>query len=152
MSGKKPAKGRPESAPTPVLKQGSYVFRDGSTYNGEYAEVKSTTDPGTVIQRHGTGTFENKETGLLYIGGWEADKMSGTGSMRYSDKSSYEGSWKDGLFQGAGCYTYPDGSKYDGDFDKGLPQGPGKVIDANGQKWAGSFNGGKGLGLVPEIA
>ncbi|TPX40488.1 hypothetical protein SeMB42_g05976 [Synchytrium endobioticum] len=130
MSKKQPK--RPDTAPQPVLKTGSYVWRDGSTYNGEYLET--TIDSIIHICRHGTGTFDNKDSGLSYSGGWLDDKFCGAGTIFYPDKGTYE-----------------DGTRFEGEWNLGYPQGKGAVTTADGQKWNGAFADGKGFSLIPEI-
>ena len=44
--------------------------------------------------------------GDIYVGNWEADKITGTGKMIYADGFIYEGEWKNSKKHGKGIVTY----------------------------------------------
>ena len=55
---------------------------------------------------------ENKKAkGLLleYVGSWKADKMYGSGTLKYANGRVYVGEMKNNKRHGQGILTYPDG-------------------------------------------
>ncbi len=54
---------------------GSFIWPNGSEYEGEYRE-----DIDGTIYRHGFGTYRCSKTQTVYAGNWEMDKMSGKGN------------------------------------------------------------------------
>mmetsp|Transcript_14778 Transcript_14778/g.19165 ORF Transcript_14778/g.19165 Transcript_14778/m.19165 type:complete len:111 (-) Transcript_14778:360-692(-) len=88
------------------ISSGSFVFVDGSTYDGEYNEVDD------VRLRHGQGTFADGPD--VYSGNWENDVMSGEGKYMFASGAWYNGEFVNGKMEGHGKYKWPDGSSYTG--------------------------------------
>mmetsp|Transcript_42948 Transcript_42948/g.93514 ORF Transcript_42948/g.93514 Transcript_42948/m.93514 type:complete len:550 (-) Transcript_42948:5-1654(-) len=65
-----------------------------------------------------------------FKGSWKNDEMTGPGSCKWSDGSSYEGTLLGGQPHGAGCMTWPEGSIYDGAWLQGEMSGQGTFTDA----------------------
>jgi hypothetical protein len=64
------------------LKTGSFVFTDGSKYDGEYKEADG------LVYRHGNGKYTSAYTS--YTGNWDMDKMSGRGKIDFPSGASYD--------------------------------------------------------------
>lgn len=78
-----------------------------------------------------------------YRGGFEADKKSGQGLMRFQDGAVYEGSWDMDVPSGDGVMTYPNGDTYRGSFAKGLKHGHGVYVYSDGASVVeGEWNAG----------
>lgn len=60
-----------------------------------------------------------------YTGAFKQDKMTGSGTYRWSDGSVYEGDLQDGRPHGHGKFTWPEGSSYDGLWQEGEMMGQG---------------------------
>mmetsp|Transcript_67875 Transcript_67875/g.196432 ORF Transcript_67875/g.196432 Transcript_67875/m.196432 type:complete len:400 (-) Transcript_67875:53-1252(-) len=65
-----------------------------------------------------------------YTGGWKKDRMTGSGSYRWSDGSAYEGGMLDGKLHGHGRFTWPEGSWYDGVWCQSEMHGQGSFFNA----------------------
>ena len=70
------------------------VFKDGSSYNGDFKNGK----------RDGTGTFKWKN-GDTYTGEWKDDLMEGEGKFTYKNGDVLEGPFKAGYPNGALEFT-----------------------------------------------
>ncbi|KAJ3146165.1 hypothetical protein HDU86_000510 [Geranomyces michiganensis] len=152
---KSASKNRPGSAPPPgAAKQtGSFIYSDGSRYEGEYTEQENQSSASTTSrQRSGTGTYTCARSGCVYTGSWIADAMGGgKGKIVYPTGASYEGFWHQSKYAGQGVYTFPDGSEYEGEWVDGRMHGAGTFTDAKGKKWVGVCDMGVGADLAPEI-
>lgn len=83
-------------------------------------------------KRNGMGSMLTKK-GMVYIGDFYRDKMTGMGMMIASDESFvdncegcvvYVGNWKDGIKSGFGkCYDIDGNMIYKGQFSEGKPTG-----------------------------
>lgn len=92
------------------IKNGVFIFKDGSRYDGEYKD-----DIDNPI-RQGVGKFTDKTTGCVYTGEWANDKMHGNGVMTYPSGAVYEGEWKEGKYEGKGSYKWTNGTTYVGEW------------------------------------
>ena len=63
--------------------------------------------------------------------------VSGSGSFRLSDKSTYVGEMKNGLLHGSGIRSWRDGSTYTGGWKKGERSGQGTMVYATGEEYIG---------------
>ncbi|KAL2918713.1 spermatogenesis [Polyrhizophydium stewartii] len=143
------AKGaRPDSAgaQTNQSKTGTYIFKDGSRYEGEYKEIE-----GGVIVRSGVGKYTCGTTKSVYIGAWELDKMHGKGRLEFASGAFYDGMWKENQYTGPGTYRWPDSSTFVGEWLENGMNGPGKYTDASGQGWIGAIFKGARATLAPEL-
>lgn len=69
------------------------MYTNGNTYKGQ---------KNAQGERHGKGKY-TYEDGSFYYGDWYRNKMFGSGTLYYSDKSvEYDGEWKDDMFEGRG--------------------------------------------------
>ncbi|KAI8927063.1 hypothetical protein BC831DRAFT_453746 [Entophlyctis helioformis] len=140
---------RPDSAAGTVLNQsktGTFIFRDGSRYEGEYKEME-----GGINVRSGMGKYTCGVTRSMYTGSWDQDRMNGKGRLEFASGAFYEGMWKDNQYCGPGTYKWPDGSQFIGEWHENGMNGPGKYCDATGQGWIGSVYKGGPATLAPEL-
>eukprot|EP00128_Syssomonas_multiformis_P008024 Colp12_sorted_trinity150504_noHs@16594 len=115
--------------------KGTYKFKNGARYIGEYKEGK----------KHGNGVLVYPD-GSKYEGTWIADQRTGYGTYYYVNGDTYEGEWEGGLKHGQGTYTYSEtGSKYVGTWVEGKREGPGEWIHAN-HRFIGNFSNDQPLG------
>lgn len=82
--------------------------------------------------RHGKGTFEFEDNGLLYryAGTFNQDIMTGSGVLRISNGDKYEGEFLEGKFHGRGAYYWNNGSRFEGNFWQGQIHGRGLYVAA----------------------
>ena len=122
--------------PTPVVpEKGTFVFSDGSQYDGEWVMLDD------VRQRHGKGTYTDGPE--KYDGDWKCDRMHGKGTYTFASKAQYNGDFCDNKFEGTGSYVWPDGRRYDGQWKDSKFHGKGKYVDADKVTWEGVFFNGK---------
>jgi hypothetical protein len=133
QSSKGPKKDKNKSA-AEAADSGSFVFPDGSSYNGEFKEVN-----GTKV-RHGKGTYTSAQES--FVGLWENDKQEGEGVYRFNSGAVYKGGFSQGEFNGKGKYTFADGASYDGEWSHSKMHGKGVYVDAQKVEWAGQFFNG----------
>jgi hypothetical protein len=74
------------------LLNGSFIFEDGSKYEGEYSLVNE------MKIRSGKGVYSSGPE--QYDGYWSNDKMSGTGVYKFANGAVYVGEFQDGMFNG----------------------------------------------------
>lgn len=74
------------------LLNGSFLFEDGSKYDGEYSLVNE------MKIRSGKGVYSSGPE--QYDGYWSNDKMSGTGVYKFANGAVYVGEFQDGMFNG----------------------------------------------------
>ncbi|KAK9829757.1 hypothetical protein WJX72_007698 [[Myrmecia] bisecta] len=144
----------------PVTGSGTFYFKNGATYEGEWKQSASTSTDGQEAKpdtaeaaeaapervRHGKGTY--REGQYCYKGEWLDDKMHGTGKFTFASGAVFEGSWLNGEYQGRGCYSWPDGRKYEGEWQQCRMHGQGVYTDKDGHGWTGQFFNGSGPGLT----
>ena len=63
--------------------------------------------------------------------------VSGSGSFRLSDKSTYVGEMKNGLLHGNGIRSWRDKSKYTGGWKNGERNGQGSMVYPTGEEYIG---------------
>uniref|UniRef100_A0A7S1C5G3 MORN repeat-containing protein 5 n=1 Tax=Bicosoecida sp. CB-2014 TaxID=1486930 RepID=A0A7S1C5G3_9STRA len=124
------------AAPEPQKGTGTFVYPDGSRYEGEWA-----SDVDGVRRREGQGTFDDGVE--RYEGSWVADKMDGQGKFVFATGAVYEGGFADNVFSGSGRYEWKDGATYEGGWRQGRMHGDGTYVDPEGVSWAGEFYNGK---------
>ena len=108
---------------------GHFLWKDGSSYKGEFFENK--------IQ--GDGTYTYKGTGDIYSGGWVDGKKQGQGVYEFSkDSSMMSGTWEAGTLV-TGSWIYKGAGQYDGGFKVGRPFGPGKFSFTSGLEQSGTY-------------
>lgn len=86
------------------LMSGTFIFPDGSKYEGQYIEGE-----GGIPTRHGQGTLTNGEE--QYVGDWRDDKMNGNGRYVFASSAVYEGNFENDKFYGEGRYIWPNNER-----------------------------------------
>ncbi|KAB0398081.1 hypothetical protein E2I00_019729, partial [Balaenoptera physalus] len=108
--------------------QGTYKFKSGARYIGEYVKNK----------KHGQGTFIYPD-GSRYEGEWADDLRHGHGVYYYVNNDSYTGEWFAHQRHGQGTYFYAEtGSKYVGTWVNGQQKGTAELIHLN-HRYQGKF-------------
>merc|ERR1712166_501293 len=83
-------------------------------------------------EKKGKGRFTCEETGAIYDGEFQLDKMHGNGTYTWASGSKYVGEMKDGNFHGHGIKTFADGEKYVGEWKNDKKDGHGTWTWASG--------------------
>lgn len=109
--------------------QGSYTYRDGSMYEGDWKNG----------MRNGRGSY-TCPSGSMYAGQWKNDRFDGQGIYTYPDGSMYEGQWKNNKRTGQGIYTGSNRFKYVGQWENDRLIGEGFLITADGRRFVGQFD------------
>jgi len=92
-----------------------------------------------LFQRSGEGTLHNPDTGLKYVGQWQADQYHGDGDNTWPDGSRYVGQWKNGQKHGYGQFVSADGLHYIGQWDCGKRHGNGAQEYKNRDMYKGGW-------------
>ncbi|MDX1685931.1 MAG: caspase family protein [Saprospiraceae bacterium] len=108
--------------------QGTYRFKDGSTFEGEFVNGK--------IGQNGILYFAN---GDKYLGEWKDQKRHGQGKMIFATGDIYRGNFVENRFSGYGEITYIEGDVYKGQWEHNLPNGQGTMYYADGTVESGYF-------------
>jgi len=115
---------------------GYLLYKDGSTYDGEFENDQRHGFGVFLIEDGGKfvgdfwqddavdGTFSYKN-GDVYTGGWWGSLRHGTGEHIYVDGTKYMGSWIEDEESGVGYTYFPDGERHEGNYLNGNPNGPG---------------------------
>ena len=120
--------------------QGIYRWKDGSTYEGEYAEGK----------RHGIGKFL-WVNGESYKGEYQNDERTGSGEYLWPDGSRYSGQFLEGKRHGKGIFTSTDGVVYDGEWFDDSQHGEGTLVYPDGRIIQGIWRQGSLLANPTKI-
>uniref|UniRef100_A0A8C3XU18 Radial spoke head 1 homolog n=1 Tax=Chelydra serpentina TaxID=8475 RepID=A0A8C3XU18_CHESE len=121
---------------TPNILQGTYRFKNGARYIGEFFENK----------KHGQGIFMYPD-GSKYEGEWVADQRHGNGVYYYMNGDTYTGEWLSHYRHGQGTYLYAEtGSKYVGGWVNGQQEGAAELIHLN-HRYQGKFVNGNPIGV-----
>jgi len=144
--------------------EGTYVYRDGSQYSGEWKDGmkhgrgKLQYDSGAYYNgqwqkdsKHGRGTY-TWPNGNVYRGSFANNRMSGTGSKEYKSGDRYIGGFLNGKRQGTGTYYWKDGSSYVGDWVNDQRNGFGTFIASSGKKRSGQWQNGQFTQAAPANA
>lgn len=108
--------------------QGKLVFKDGSSYEGEWVEGK----------RHGNGKMV-WPSGDTYEGQHVDNERSGKGKFTWAGGNTYVGDYRQEKRHGKGVYTWADGERYEGEFEWDHRTGQGTYYYLNGDKYCGHF-------------
>ncbi|MEM6724186.1 MAG: caspase family protein, partial [Bacteroidota bacterium] len=134
---------------------GTYVWGDGSRYEGEFKYSK--------LEGEGTYTWPS---GLKYIGQWKANKKHGIGTQYYPSGEVKSGRWENNYYlgpeggntvasnestgcikgdcnNGTGTYIWKTGDRYDGAFMNRQLHGYGTYTWADGSVYEGHFKANK---------
>ena len=90
---------------------GSYTWKDGSKYVGEWQLGK--------MHGQGSYTYSKKYKKYKYVGEWKEAKIDGYGTHTWSDGTKYVGMWKNRKANGRGVLTKPNGKSLEGFWEKG---------------------------------
>ncbi|XP_066493500.1 MORN repeat-containing protein 1 [Tiliqua scincoides] len=108
---------------------GKLLFKDGSYYEGEFADGEIT----------GNGLRYWASTGNTYSGQFLFGELHGHGVIQYQDSGKYEGEFSFGLREGHGLLTDKDGQTYEGCFHRNKKHGVGKMVFKNGDEYEGDW-------------
>jgi hypothetical protein len=108
MAPKDPEPEEAEEPPEPEEGSGSFVFADGSKYEGSWLKKDGVTF------RQGRGVYvDGASDAQRYEGEWADDMMQGRGTFTYASGAKYEGEFNANKYHGFGSFTFPDGSVYE---------------------------------------
>ena len=116
------------------LGQGKMVWKDGSTYEGEYRDEF----------RNGFGkyTLENKSEGVYYVCEWKDDKSSGEGTQVWKNGEKNVGQFENNKRQGYGVLNLVTGDVYSGNWKSNQKDGFGQIAYSKNdvrQSFEGNF-------------
>lgn len=120
--------------------KGTYLFADGSRYEGEWKDNLS----------HGMGRLYNENGRMILKGLWsegvylgkpgKGEFKTGVGTVELPNKVVYRGEFKDGKIAGKGSLTFENGDVYDGEVVNGLAHGKGTFTwKKTGNTYTGMF-------------
>lgn len=101
---------------------GTYYYQNGDKYEGHWYQNR----------KHGKGTFFYNQTGEMYEGMFNKDKIEGVGTFYFKNGERYHGEWKDNKKHGKGILYNANGGKFIGEFKFGLKHGKGESVNNNG--------------------
>ncbi|CAK6440514.1 unnamed protein product [Pipistrellus nathusii] len=116
--------------------RGKLLFKDGSYYEGEFAD-------GEIM---GRGCRHWAHTGNTYSGQFVFGEPQGQGVMEYRAGGRYEGELSHGVREGRGCLVDADGRVYWGDFHNNKRHGRGHMAFPNGDEYEGDWVRGQRQG------
>ena len=105
---------------------GTDYYADGEKYEGNFENGKRQ---GFGIYTYGLNDATNA---LSYVGYFEDNLKSGSGTFKWTTGSKYVGEFKYDLRNGYGTQFFSDGSRYQGNWEDGSENGYGKLFLANG--------------------
>ena len=106
---------------------GKLLYVDGEYYIGEFKDGK----------RSGKGILLYNGEKLIFFGGFEGDKLVGSGDFENQNYIYYIGQWSDNLRNGKGILKYDDRRIYKGDFLNDVITGYGKSVYDDGKYYIG---------------
>ncbi|CAH8649768.1 unnamed protein product [Schistosoma intercalatum] len=108
-----------------ILRKCSREFKKTFGVVNEIEYENGNTFEGKIVNDmlHGHGEFHWDETGLMYIGDFKENKITGRGKITWPNKSEYIGDVVDGIRHGFGTYTDSNGLQYTGQWKNGKKQG-----------------------------
>ncbi|KAH9592382.1 Alsin [Schistosoma haematobium] len=112
-----------------ILRKCSREFKKTFGVVNEIEYENGNTFEGKIVNDmlHGHGEFHWDETGLVYIGDFIENKITGRGKIIWPNKSEYIGDVVDGIRHGFGTYTDSNGLQYTGQWKNGKKQGKGRL-------------------------
>jgi hypothetical protein len=100
---------------------------------------------GKHLAMEGTGTLTYSD-GTTYEGEFRDGRLEGNGVLKYTAGEIRRGVFVDGKLQGKGSIHYSNGADYEGELRAGQPDGQGRLTYANGGFYEGAFVGGLSQG------
>ena len=107
---------------------GRYLFKDGSYYNGQWAND----------QMSGFGRYD-MANGDCYVGEFHKNRRDGHGMCTYADGSTYDGGWLKNMRHGEGVQWFNGGDKFEGEWVDDQMHGSGSYVWADGVKYKGEY-------------
>ncbi|MEM7151322.1 MAG: hypothetical protein AAF799_00695 [Myxococcota bacterium] len=101
--------------------KGTATYAGGRRYEGQWKEG----------WREGRGSYKDPERSLEYVGMWKQGRRQGKGLQTTPDYR-YEGQFEADQISGQGTMTYASGIKHRGQFKDGVPMGRGVRTRPNG--------------------
>jgi hypothetical protein len=105
------------------------------------------TAPPVIATVTGTKSTEIKAPDAIYSGAFVLDqksgRISGEGSVKFTDGRTYDGSLVNGVKSGTGTYVWADGQRYVGFWANDLPNGRGEWTSKDGERYVGDFVAGR---------
>jgi len=141
---------------------GTLLLDGGGQYVGGFVQGRFN-DQGTItlankmsfkgifrFGRYGGGEVvaADGKKGTCLLG---SDCLTGSGQIKFEDKTVYEGKFRMGLLEGYGFITTPEGKTYKGIYVKNKLEGNGTIISSSGSNVTGIFKDGKLDGAVTII-
>ena len=120
--------------------EGTFKFRDGSTYTGQFLDNNI----------HGKGIYL-WNNGRTYDGHWVKGKMHGNGIFSWPEGRLYNGHYFEDKKHGKGTLIWPDGKKYTGNWVNGLQDGEGVFLTLKGNSKRGLWKNGKLLKWLVDL-
>lgn len=107
--------------------EGTYIWNDGSVYQGNFSN--------DLMNGEGLLTIPGKGS---YEGNFVNSKKSGKGTYKFANGDTYTGSWDNDAMSGYGTYTFSNGDKYVGQFVNNQFHGKG-TYTSDGNKFTGTW-------------
>jgi hypothetical protein len=136
---------------------GADVGWDGTTQT--ISIVSGTSAPGVTTDRPVVHPVQTSGTlrwtdGTTYTGGLKDGRPHGQGTMTWPDGGQLTGNWENGLVHGHGVETHPNGFRYEGQWEQGKRSGQGTMTLPDGFRYTGAFKDGlrhgSGTGTWPD--
>lgn len=102
-------------------------------------------DVGQHLAMDGTGTLTYSD-GTTYEGQFRNGRLEGNGVLKSAAGGIRSGAFIDGRLHGKGSIHYQNGAHYEGELRADLPEGQGRLTHANGGFYEGAFVGGHSQG------
>ncbi|GAB9463131.1 Radial spoke head protein [Globisporangium polare] len=116
--------------------KGKLIFENGDMFDGFFVHDMAQGEGPTK------GIYRFKDSGNIYIGGWNNNKREGKGAYMFRDGSVFSGHFYNDHAQGRGKMVYANGNVYKGEFLRAEKHGAGVYNWANGSVYEGHFEHG----------
>ena len=150
---------RPKPAPVPRIHRPSP--RHHSPHVGRADRTASSGSDNRPLEGSATHTYTNGVVcecvfragvptsgtmrwtdGTSFTGKFVGGRANGQSVFKYADGSSFVGVVKNGVLHGLGRYSFSNGDHYTGEFVDGDAHGTGKYVSASGFVFEGHYNAG----------
>lgn len=117
--------------------RGSYFFRNGDVYVGEF---RANVFHGVGVLRKAPFSINGYScVGREYQGEFRDGLRAGRGTQRSGFGDTYEGGFADDTYHGRGTMVFANGDRYEGDWDRGQRTGHGRVTFKSGAFYDGGW-------------